>query len=99
AILWAYEQGITRGNGEGGCDPDETVTRGDSVTFIYRALGGKLEGEIPFEDVDSGDYFFDAVLWAFIEGVTNGTDEDSFSPGYPCQKAHILTFLYRAYHM
>ncbi|MBR6259606.1 MAG: S-layer homology domain-containing protein [Oscillospiraceae bacterium] len=99
AILWAYEQGITRGNGEGGCDPDETVTRGDSVTFIYRALGGKLEGEIPFEDVDSGDYCFDAVLWAFIEGVTNGTDEDSFSPGYPCQRAHIITFLYRAYHM
>ena len=53
----------------------------------------------PFEDVNTGDYFYDPVIWAFIEGVTNGTGEDAFSPDAPCQRAHIITFLYRAYHI
>ena len=99
AILWAYEQGITEGDGEGLFGPDKPVTRGDSVTFLYRAMGAATAGTTPFRDVRNGDYFYDAVLWAFAEGVTDGTGEDTFSPFEPCRRGQIITFLYRAYHI
>ena len=50
----------------------------------------------PFEDVFATDYYYDAVLWAVKEGVTNGTGTTTFSPNAPCTRAQMVTFLWRA---
>ena len=49
-----------------------------------------------FVDVKSGDYYYDAVLWAAKNGITSGTDAVHFSPEQPCTRAQIVTFLWRA---
>ena len=49
-----------------------------------------------FVDVKSGDYYYDAVLWAARNGITSGTDAVHFSPEQPCTRAQIVTFLWRA---
>ncbi|MBO4830840.1 MAG: S-layer homology domain-containing protein, partial [Oscillospiraceae bacterium] len=99
AVLWAYENGITNGVDGSHFAPDETSTRGESLTFLYRTMGVKTKGSNPFKDVKSEDYYYDAVVWGYAESVTNGTAKDSFSPGADCQREHLITFLYRAYHM
>ena len=51
----------------------------------------------PFIDVNSGDYFHDAVLWAVESNITKGTGGNTFEPYAPCNRAQIVTFLYRAF--
>jgi len=97
AVLWAVENGITQGIGGGRFDPDGTVSRAQSVTFLWRALGGGAGTENPFADVQDGMYFYDAVLWAVENGITQGTSATTFSPDDDCLRAQIVTFLYRAY--
>lgn len=96
AVLWAYENGITRGMDDAHFVPDGTVDRGQCATFLYRALGGKADGSIPFEDVAEGRYYTDAVRWAYESGVTEGTTPTTFSPDNDCLRCQIVTFLYRA---
>jgi hypothetical protein len=97
AVLWAAENGITAGVGDGRFDPEGTVSRSQSVTFLYRAFGGKAEGSSTFDDVPAGSYYADAVAWAAEQGITLGTSESTFSPDDDCLRAQIVTFLYRDY--
>ena len=108
AVLWAVEKEITNGTSETTFSPDMTVTRGQSVTFLYRlqgepslaspAGGGVTEGdgEGAFSDVSQDAYYYDAVRWATENEVTKGTSETTFEPESPCTRAQIATFLYRA---
>ena len=98
AVLWAVENGVTNGTGEGTFSPDSVCTRGQVVTFLWRAAGSpEPEGaENPFTDVAEADYFYKAVLWAVENGVTQGTSETAFSPANTCTRAHVVTFLHRA---
>ncbi len=96
AVLWAYENGITKGTSDTAFSPNNTVTRGQTVTFLYRLKGEKTNAENPFTDVKTGDYYYDPVLWANEKGVTNGTSDTTFSPGNDCLRGQIVTFLYRA---
>ena len=99
AVLWAAENGITAGVGDGRFDPEGTVSRAQSVTFLYRALGGgHAEGSSPFLDVEAGAYYENAVLWAAENGITLGTGDRTFSPEDDCLRGQIVTFLYRAYN-
>ena len=69
AVLWAVEQGITTGTSATTFSPDATVTRGQVVTFLYRASGAPaVSGDISFTDVSADDYFYNAVVWAVEEG-------------------------------
>ncbi len=96
AVLWAVENGITKGTSETEFSPDEFCTRGQIVTFLYRyEKSPALSGTNPFRDVRTDDYFFDAVLWAVKEGITKGTSETEFSPDDVCTRGHIVTFLFR----
>ena len=98
AVLWAYENGITLGTGGGAFSPDGTVIRGQTVTFLYRALKGAASGgAIPYADVSEADFFAEAVQWAAENGITLGTGDGAFSPEADCIRAQIVTFLYRAY--
>ncbi|MBO4915921.1 MAG: S-layer homology domain-containing protein, partial [Oscillospiraceae bacterium] len=48
------------------------------------------------DDVSEDDYYYDAVLWALANEITNGTGENTFSPGNGCTRAQVVTFLHRA---
>ena len=99
-VLWAYNHDpqITNGMDETHFAPDEAVTRGQAMTFLWRANGcpEPTAAASEFEDVSEDDYFFKPVTWAVENGITNGTDETHFSPNETCSTAHIVTFLYRA---
>ena len=97
AVAWAVENGITNGMTETAFAPNATCTRGQSVTFLYRALKGTASGSANFTDVKSDAFYADAVNWAVANNVTNGTSATTFSPNADCTRAEIVTFLYRAY--
>ena len=97
AVAWAIENGITTGTTATTFSPDATCTRGQSVTFLYRALKGTASGSANFTDVKSDAFYADAVNWAVASDVTNGTSNTTFSPNADCTRAEIVTFLYRAY--
>lgn len=99
AVLWAVENGVTNGtNAEGTIfTPEATVTRAQMVTFLWRAHGApKSTGINPFMDVSASDYYYDAVLWAVANGVTNGTSATTFSPNMDVTRAQAVTFQWRA---
>ena len=97
AVLWAKEQGITNGKTETTFDPDGTCTRAEAVTFLYRYAEKPTPTTTtnPFGDVKNNAYYYDAVLWAVENGITAGTSDKTFEPGTSCNRAHIVTFLYR----
>ena len=97
AVAWAVENGITNGMTETTFAPDATCTRGQSVTFLHRALKGTASGSVNFTDVPANAFYTDAVNWAVANNVTNGTSNTTFSPNADCTRAEIVTFLYRAY--
>ncbi len=98
-VLWAVENGITKGTSKITFSPDDGCTRGQIVTFLWRAQGSPSPtGENnPFRDVSDGDYYFDAVLRAVENGITKGTSKDAFSPDDGCTRAQIVTFLWRSH--
>ena len=66
------------------------------MTFLWRAVGAPVTGgDCVFTDVDSSDYFYDAVVWAVENGITNGIGNSLFAPDEVCTRAQIVTFLYR----
>jgi hypothetical protein len=97
AVIWAVNNGITDGVGEGKFAPNKTCTRGQIVTFLWRAAG-KPEPETttnPFTDVSGRDYYYKAVLWAYENGITTGATATTFNPNGSCTRAQIVTFLWR----
>lgn len=97
AVLWAVEMGITDGVDDTHFGPNATVTRGQFVTFLYRALGKPVyESENLFEDVKEEDYYFAPILWALENEVTMGIDDTHFGPNAICTRGHVVSFLYRA---
>lgn len=96
AVLWAVEEGITKGTSETTFSPDVVCSRAHIVAFLWRSARMPLtSGTNPFEDVKDTDYFSDAVRWAVAEKVTTGTTNTTFSPDASCTRAQIVTFLYR----
>ena len=96
AVLWAVEQGITTGTSATTFSPNATVTRGQTVTFLYRFAGQPaVSGSSSFTDVNSSDYYAAAVQWAKEQGITSGTSDTTFSPTNDCTRGQIVTFLYR----
>ncbi|MBE6932859.1 MAG: hypothetical protein E7464_05735 [Ruminococcaceae bacterium] len=100
AVLWAVENEITSGTGNGTTfSPDMECTRAQVATFLWRTAGKPAaeSSTHPFRDILAGSYYYDAVLWAVEAGVTNGTgDGSTFSPDKSCTRAEIVTFLHRA---
>ena len=97
AVAWTVENGITNGMTATEFAPDAICTRGQSVTFLYRALKGIASGSANFTDVKPDAFYADAINWAVANNVTNGTSNTTFSPNADCTRAEIVTFLYRAY--
>ena len=96
AVLWAVENGITKGTSDTTFSPDDTCTRAQIVTFLWRSEKSPAAGTAnPFADVKSTAYYADAVLWAVKENITKGTTNTTFSPDADCTRAQIVTFLWR----
>ena len=97
AVAWAVENNVTTGTSATTFSPGATVTRGQSVTFLWRANGSAAAaGASAFTDVAASAYYASAVAWAVENNVTNGTGAATFSPNADCTRAQIVTFLYRS---
>lgn len=97
-VKWAVGNGISSGTTAYTFAPDAPCTRAQAVTFLWRAAGCPAPSSKanPFSDVHPTDYYYNAVLWAVEQGITNGTSQSTFSPDAPCTRAQSVTFLYRA---
>ena len=104
AVLWAVEKGITNGaidkaTGEKVFKTNETCTRGDAVTFLWRYAGRPaVPAGNPFKDVASNKYYYKPILWAASKGITKGYGAAPnlyFKPLEECTRGHIMSFLYR----
>ena len=96
AVLWAIKNGVTSGTSATTFHPDNTVTRGQTVTFLYRNAGSPdVETMGSFSDVAATSYYAQAVAWAVKNGITTGVGNGKFAPDADCTRAQIVTFLYR----
>ena len=97
AVLWAVEQGITKGVTETTFNPDGNCTRAQAVTFLHRYAGEPgATMENPFTDVSDQEFYYNAILWAVEEEITTGITTTTFEPNSGCTRAQIVTFLFRA---
>ena len=97
AVLWAVEQGITKGTSDTMFSPDATCTRAQIVTFLWRANGSPVaSGNSAFTDVAADAYYAAAVTWAEKNGVTGGIGGGLFGSNNNCTRAQIVTFIYRS---
>ena len=97
AVNWALENWITEGTSDTRFSPDAPCTRAQAVTFLWRAAGcpAPKSYTTAFEDVTSGSYYYQAVLWAIENGIAQGTSETTFEPDALCTRAQIVTLLFR----
>ena len=97
AVLWAVENGITKGTSDTTFSPDASCTRAQIVTFLWRAGGSPaVSGNSAFSDVAADAYYAAAVAWAEKNGVTGGIGGGLFGSDNTCTRAQIVTFLHRA---
>ena len=97
-LLWAIESGITNGSSATTFSPEINCTRAQIAVFLWRAFGSPEPDSMDnaFTDICDDDYYYEAVLWAFEQGITNGTGESTFNPEQDCTRAQIVVFLWRA---
>ena len=97
AVKWAADKGITGGIGDSLFAPNQSCTRAQIVTFLWRAAGSPEPKALSsFADVPADAYYAKAVAWAVENGITDGTSDTTFAPGTICTRAHGVTFLSRA---
>ncbi len=98
AVMWAVENGITNGTTATTFAPNAGCTRGQVVTFLWRAAGEPepASTDCPFTDVSADAYNYEAILWAYENGITGGTTATTFAPNNVCTRAQIVTFLWRS---
>ena len=99
AILWAYCNGVTNGISDTVFGVDNGCTRAQIVTFLYRAAGQpKVENvKNPFTDVSKNSTYYNAIMWAVENGITNGKTTTTFAPNDTCTRAQAVTFIYREF--
>ena len=95
AVAWMASRGITTGASPTTFEPDRSVTRGELAAFMHRFIDPPSRGSQAFDDVDSTDFFADAVAWMVADGITTGTSATTFHPNRPVTRAELATFLFR----
>ena len=97
SVLWAVEKGITSGISATEFGPALTCSRAQVVTFLWRYAGSPApkSARNPFKDVEVGRWYSNAVLWAVEQGITSGISATEFAPNQPCNRAQVVTFLWR----
>jgi len=97
-VLWAVGKNITNGMSATSFAPNDNCTRGQIVTFLWRACGSPepTEADNPFTDVKADAYYYKAVLWAVEQGITTGLSATTFGPDATCTRGQVATFLWRS---
>lgn len=97
AVSWAVENGITTGTSVDTFSPHISCTRGQMMTFLWRSVGSPIPSgtQNPFVDLSPDAYYYQAVLWAVENDITNGTSDITFSPNEEVTRAQTVTFLWR----
>lgn len=97
-VLWALDRGITTGTDDVHFEPERSCTRGEVITFLWRAAGSpeSSHGDCPFVDVNANQYYYDAILWGIENGIVKGLDETHYGPDDSCTRAQVVTFLWRS---
>ena len=97
SVLWAVDEGITNGISATEFGPAQACSRAQVVTFLWRCAGSPepVTSENPFEDIYEDAFYYKAVLWAVEQGITNGVSDTAFGPGLICNRAQVVTFLWR----
>ena len=97
AVLWAVEKGVTTGMSATTFEPASPCTRGQVVTFLWRAMGKPAPTQTThnFTDVEEGQYYYEPMLWAVEKGVTTGMSATTFEPQTTCNRGQVVTFLFR----
>ena len=98
AVAWAVKSNVTDGIDDGMFGPATSVTRGQAMTFLWRAADRPAAkgAQNMFTDVPENEYYAEAVAWAVENGITDGYGDTTFEPGLPVTNAQMLTFLARA---
>ena len=97
AVLWAVENGITSGTSSTTFSPNNECVREQVVTFLYAAANKPAASTaVIFTDVQPGAWYYNAVAWAYENGVTSGMGDGTFGVGITCTRAQVVTFLYAA---
>ena len=92
-VQWAVDKGITAGTSATTFSPDNTCTRAQILTFLWRAVGSpKMSGANPFSDVMPADYYYDAAIWASQMGMVSG---NRFEGGTPCTRSATVVYLWK----
>ena len=95
AVLWGTENGLIKGTSETTFSPNDTITRSQTVTFLWRSANSpETSAASIFTDIGEGAYYYDAVVWAAENKITKGTSATTFSPEDPCLRGQILTFMF-----
>ena len=97
AVQWAVGAGVTEGTGNNHFSPNMICTRAQAVMFLWNAAGNPTPKttDNPFVDVSENAYYYQAMLWAAGEGITEGTGNNCFSPNMVVTRSQIVSFLYR----
>ena len=97
AVRWAVEHGITEGTSNTTFAPKDYCSRGQVITFLWKAMGSPepRNSTSPFEDVSDDAYYTKAVLWAAEQKIASGSSDTTFSPNAPCSRAQVMTFLWK----
>lgn len=96
AVEWAVQNGITNGVSKDLFAPNAPCTRGQIITFLWRASNcPEAKATVDMKDVAEDAYYAKAVAWANENGITNGTGNGMFSPDATCSRAQIVLMLYR----
>ena len=101
AVAWAEDEGLVNGTSPTTFSPDQPCTRGQIVTILWRFFGSPHDFEYDwfldwFDDVPSWQYYAEPVAWALVEDITTGIDGARFGPNEICNRAQMVTFLYRS---
>ena len=96
-VLWAVENGITNGTGADTFTPFGICNRAQVITFLWRYAGSPepADAQNHFTDVPAGVFYEKPVLWALENGITNGISNNEFGPNQFCNRAQVVTFLWR----
>ena len=96
-VEWAVEKGITTGTDATHFAPTGNCNRAQVVTFLWRAMGKPdSQATVTLTDVKPDQFYTTAVAWAVENNITNGMGDGTFGVNGICNRAQVVTFLYRA---
>lgn len=98
AISWAVKEGIAAGYGDGTFRPNQTCTKAQAITFLWRASGSpSVNVSNPFSDVSSSSAYYKAIMWAYSKGIAGAEYGSSFAPNRTCTRVDIVTYIWRSF--